>query len=280
MRLIGRGKLAPVAACLSAIMLACPADAQSPSDGSGLRADDLLAIQVYAVGGGLIPFRPNSTVTDVDMSGVGTGSVVNQSGGASSWTPLFGARVHVPMFWHMADEQHLGFSIFFETGIQAGLGAQSFMQTFQNGGTTAGEFGSNTVREYWQVPLLVGVTLPIADRSSGPAALFDLYAGVTIDSWGLVLQGAEANAPGQQGFYGQNRNLTADPTVGIGLRMPVGSLDAGLPVFIGLNAELQFRPGSSVQALSSTFPVTYYGTVDPYANLAVMARIGVAFGSR
>jgi hypothetical protein len=184
------------------------------------------------------------------------------------------------MFWHMVDEQHLGFSVFFETGIQSGFGAQSFLQSFANGATTAGEFGSNTVREYWQVPLLIGVTLPMADRSTGPAALIDLYGGFTIDSWNQILQGAEANAPGQQGFYSENRHITFDPTIGIGFRMPVGSLDAGLPIFVGLNAELQFRPGSSVQALSSTFPVTYYGTVDPCANLAVMARIGIAFGSR
>ena len=94
-----------------------------------------------------------------------------------------------------------------------------------------------------------------------------------------VLQGGEANAPGQQGFYAENRRFTADPTVGLGFRMPVGTLGDGLPILFGLNAELQFRPGSTVTAISNNFAVTYVGTTDPHANLAIMARLGIAFGS-
>jgi hypothetical protein len=281
MSVIGRFKLPKVAACLAAILLAWPAGAQSRRDDSEVRAADLLAVQVYLVGGGYFSFARNANVSSFDISNApGPAILGSQSGGGSSATPLLGARVQVPLFWHMLDEQRLGFSIFFETGLQSGLGKQSFTQSFQNTSVTAADFGSNVVRESLQVPLLVGVTVPIAGRSAAPSALFDVYGGLTIDSWSQVLQGAEGNAPGQQGFYGQNRNVTADPTVGIGLRVPVGSLDAGLPIFLGFNAELQLRPGSVVTAISNNFPVTYYGTIDPYANVAVMARIGIAFGSR
>jgi hypothetical protein len=184
------------------------------------------------------------------------------------------------MLWYMRDEQRLGFTVFMETGVQSGLGKESFSQSFQNTSFTAGDFGSNVIREYLQIPLLIGVTVPFADRSGSPAALLDIYAGITFDSWGQVLQGGEANAPGQQGFYGENRRFSADPTVGLGVRLPIGSIDKGLPLFFGLNAELQFRPGGEVSANSNNFATTYFGTVDPYANLAVVARLGIAFGGR
>jgi hypothetical protein len=110
--------------------------------------------------------------------------------------------------------------------------------------------------------------------------LFDFYGGVTLDSWQQTLQGSEANDPTGTGFYGQNRRFTVDPTIGLGLRVPLTNLRSELPLFIGVNAELQFRPGSVVTVPSQVFPVTYYGTVDPHANLAIMARIGLSFGGR
>ncbi len=278
MRVISLFNLVPVAAGLTAMLLAYPADAQGQRDGTGLRTDDLLSIQVYVVGGGFIPFASSSNLTGIDAS-VGPGS--SQSGGGSpSVAPLVGGRVHVPMFWYMRDEHRLGFSIFFETGFQSGLSGQSFLQTFQNTSPTTQDFGSSTITEYWQIPLLLGVTVPIAGRSAAPWTLLDLYGGLTLDSWGQILQGAEGNAPGAQGFYGQNRRFSADPTVGVGVRVPVGRLGDELPIFVGMNAELQFRPGSVVSADSPNFPVTYVGSVDAHANLAVMARIGIAFGSR
>ena len=282
MRVIGLSKLAQICACLGAIMLACPADAQSPEDGAGSRTgyDNFLAIQVYAIGGGFIPFSTNSNVTGVDATfGPGNLLIGNQSGGSSSATPLLGARVHVPLLWRMDDEQRLAFSVFFETGIQSGFAAQSFIQTFQNTSFFAGDFGSSTITEFYQIPLLLGFTMPVVERSASPSLLFDLYGGITLDSWAQTLQGAEANAPGQ-GFFGQNRRFSADPTVGLGVRMPVGNIGADLPIIFGVNAELQFRPGSVVTATSPNFPVTYVGTVDPHANLAIMARIGIAFGGR
>jgi hypothetical protein len=277
MRVIGLSSLARVGACLVAIMLAYPADAQSST---GSRTGDLLAVQVYAVGGGFIPFGINGNVTGVDQTfGPGNFLISNQSGGSSAATPLFGARVHVPLLWKMYDEQHLALSVFFETGIQSGFGAQSFTQSFQNISATAGDFGNSIIQEYFQIPFLLGLTVPLVERSAGPGVLLDFYGGLTLDNWGQILQGGEANVPGPPGFYGKNRRLDFDPTVGIGLRMPVGDL-ADLPVIFGVNAEVQFRPGSVVAATSPNFPVTYYGTVNPYANLAIMARIGVAFGAR
>jgi hypothetical protein len=278
MRVIGLFKLAQVGACLATIMLACPADAQSQQDITGY--GDLLSIQVYAVGGGFIPFGTNSNVTGVDATFDPSNLLIsNQSGGSSSATPLLGGRVHVPLLWNMYDDQRLAFTVFFETGIQSGFAAQSFIQIFQNASAVAGDFGSSSITEYYQVPLLLGFTVPVAERSAVPSLLLDLYGGITLDSWAQTLQGAEANAPGQ-GFFGQNRRFSADPTIGLGVRMPVGDIGAGLPIIFGVNAELQFRPGSVVTAPSPNFPVTYVGTVDPHANLAIMARIGIAFGGR
>ena len=282
MRAIGLSNLAQVGACLAVIMLACPTDAQSQQDSAGSRTgyDSLLSIQVYAVGGGFVPFGTNSNVTGVDATIDPNNLLIsNQSGGASSATPLVGGRVHVPLLWNMYDEQRLRFSVFFETGIQSGFASQSFIQTFQNASAVAGDFGSSTIAEYYQVPLLLGFTVPIAERSAAPRLLLDFYGGITLDSWAQVLQGAEANAPGQ-GFYGQNRRFTADPTVGLGVRVRVGDIGADLPIIFGVNAEVQFRPGSVVTAPSPNFPITYFGTVDPHANLAIMARIGIAFGGR
>jgi hypothetical protein len=260
---------------------ACPAGAQTPPGADqGLRATDLLAVQVYAVGGAFIPFAGSSSVSGFDATAPGALPTSSQSGGVSAVKPVLGVRIHAPMLWYMRDDQHLGFNAFFETGIQSGFGRESFNQSFQNTSLTAGDFGTSTVREYFQIPVLVGITVPFADSSSGaPRALVDLYGGLTLDSWSQVLQGGEANAPGQQGFYGENRRFSADPTVGVGLRVPVGSLDEGLPLFFGVNAELQFRPGSVVKADSNNFAVSYFGTSEPQANLMVLARFGIAFGS-
>jgi hypothetical protein len=266
-------------AFLSTLGLTDHATAQGQRGSAGPTVDDLLAIQVYAVGGGFFSFSARGNVGAIDVTDPTNTLITNQSGGGSSATALLGARVHVPFLWHMSDEQTLGYSFFFETGIQSGFGKQSFIQPFQGTSINALDFGTSTVSEYFQVPLLLGVTVPVGGRASSPGVLLDFYGGLTIDSWALVLQGAENNAPGQQGFFGQNRMYTADPTIGLGVRMPVGEL-ADLPLFFGLNAEVQFRPGTSVQTFSNNFAVNYISSVDPTTNLAVMARIGVAFGGR
>jgi hypothetical protein len=280
MPLKGRRALQGGLAFLALVALISPAHAQPAEDDSGLHTSDLLATQLYLIGGAFIPSARSGSVNAFDATGPGGLPTFGQSGGSSSAKVLLGARVHVPMLWYMRDEQHLGFNVFFETGLQSGLGQESFNQSFQNTSLTAGDFGTSTVREYFQIPLLVGVTLPFAERSGSPRALFDLYGGVTLDSWSQVLQGFEANAPGQQGFYEENRRFTFDPTVGLGLRVPVGSIEPGLPLFFGLNAELQFRPGSTTSAISNNFAVSYFGSVDPQANLLVLVRFGLAFGGR
>jgi hypothetical protein len=68
MHMIGLSNVAQLGACSIAIMLACPASAQSPQDDAGVRAryNDLLAVQLYAVGGGFIPLGINSAVTGID----------------------------------------------------------------------------------------------------------------------------------------------------------------------------------------------------------------------
>src|SRR5262249_22673540 len=165
MRVIELSNLAQVGACLAGFMLACPADARSQDAAT---VNNLLGIQLYAVGGGLIPFNVNSNVTGVDqtatqvLQSLGLGSapfdIGNQQGGSSSTTAFLGARVHVPFLWRMADEQRLSFAVFFETGIQSGFGAQSFMQGFSNTSAFAGDNGTSTIQEYYQIPVLLGAT--------------------------------------------------------------------------------------------------------------------------
>ena len=168
--------------------------------------------------------------------------------------------------------------MFVEAGVQSSFGAQSFIQPFGGVSTTPQGFGSNTVKENFQVPILIGVGLPITSPGQTPIVL-DLYGGITLDSWTQTLQGRESGAPGGLGFFGQNQRFTVDPTVGVGVRVPVGDIGFGLPIIFGVNAEVQFRPGGVVTAPSANFPSeTYYGTVNPTANMAIMGRIGIPFG--
>jgi hypothetical protein len=171
---------------------------------------------------------------------------------------------------------------FLEGGIQSAFGAQSSLQAFQGLSGTPQAFGSNTINENFQIPIMAGVTAPVGSAGAGkPAVLLDLYGGITLDSWTQTLQGRESGAPGGPGFFAQNRRFTVDPTVGVGMRVPVGDI-GGLPgVVVGVNAEFQFRPGSVVTAPSANFPSeTYYGTLNPAANMAIMARIGIPLGGR
>jgi hypothetical protein len=255
--------------------------------------------EVYAVGGGLGSFNPGGYVTGVDtFFGSGNFLISNQSGGTSNPTAFAGARARFDAVEQYFFEEsfhrilHGSFkkgasrtsspSLFLETGIQTGFGAQSFIQPFQSITSTPQGFGSNTVNENFQIPILAGVTLPIAAGAPGALPiLVDVYGGITFDSWTHTLQGGESGAPGGPGFFGQNRRFTVDPTVGVGVRVPVGDPKAGLPVILGLNAEFQFRPGSVVTAPSQNFPSeTYYGTLNPTTNMLLMARIGIPLGGR
>jgi len=127
-----------------------------------------------------------------------------------------------------------------------------------------------------RIPILIGGSVPIVPTVTpgGSPLFFNVYGGVTLDSWKQTLQGRDAGAPGGAGFFGQNQRFTVDPTAGVGFQTTMGGF------LVGLNAELQFRPGSVVTAQSANFTgETYYGTVDPRTNLLLMARIGWSFGA-
>jgi len=174
--------------------------------------------------------------------------------------------------------------IFFEIGIQSAFGANSFVQSFSGVSGTPMAFGQQTVRENFQIPILLGLSIPLVETSSKTMPLFlDLYAGITLDSWTQTLAGREAGAPAGAGFNGTNNRFTVDPTLGIGLRTAWGDLNGdGVPDLLwGISTEFQFRPGSVVTAPSANFPSeTYYGTVDQRFNALIMGRIGFAFGGR
>jgi hypothetical protein len=252
-----------------------------------------------AIGGVMVPLNSNGSVTGVDtFFGPGAFLIDNRSSTGGNATAFVGGRVRAtpfeervsplsfPYLFGLTEPAEVAslksFMVFLESGIQTAFGAQSSLQTFQNVSGTPQAFGSSTINENLQIPILAGVTLPIVSGgASKPSVLFDFYGGITLDSWTQTLQGRESGAPGGPGFFGQNRRFTVDPTIGVGVRVPVGDIGFGLPIIFGVNAELQFRPGSVVTAPSANFPSeTYYGTVNPTANMAIMGRIGIPFGGR
>jgi hypothetical protein len=178
----------------------------------------------------------------------------------------------------------LSLGIFAELGIQSAFGANSFVQNFSGVSGTPMALGQQTVRENVQIPILIGISIPLVEAAAKTVPLFlDLYAGITLDSWTQTLSGREAGAPGGPGFNGSNDRFTVDPTLGIGLRTAWGDIngDGVADILWGLSTEVQFRPGSVATAHSANFPSeTYYGTVDPRANMLIMGRVGVAFGRK
>ena len=250
-------------------------------------------LSLSVLGGGLIPSNSTAYVTGVDTFTPGNFLIDNRSSGNSSTaTGLFGTRAQMAVFLIRQamekERQPAGFRVFVETGIQTGFGANSFTQSFQGINTVPQGFGQQLVRENLQVPILVGVSIPLAAEifasASSSARMYyisppslDLYGGITLDSWTHSLAGRDGGAPAGPGFNASNNRFTVDPTIGIGLRFPI----PGVPnLSIGTNAEVQFRPGSVVQAPSANFPSeTYYGTVDPRANFLLMGRIAWSFGS-
>ncbi len=243
------------------------------------------------IGGGTVALNGSGAITGVDtFFGSGNFLIDNRSNGASSSTvPMLGGRIRhtwqnqdtfndvvgssLTNFWRRT-------SFFVESGAQTSFGAQSFLQSFSGVSGVPQGYGSNTVKENFQIPVLIGVGLPLTGPGQPPVFL-DLYGGITLDSWSQTLQGREAGAPGGAGFFNQNNRFTVDPTIGGGVRMVVSDIKgSGFPALIvGVGAELSFRPGSAVQAQSSNFPSeTYYGTVNAQANLSILARIGIPFG--
>lgn len=247
------------------------------------------------IGGGTVALNSSGYVTGVDtFFGSGNFLIDNRSNGASSSAVLLlGARIrHTwgdPLGGPIARDRYERkepnysnrVSFFVESGVQTSFGAQSFLQPFGGVSGVPQGFGSNTVKENFQIPILIGVGLPLTGPGQPPVFL-DLYGGITLDSWSQTLQGREAGAPGGAGFFNQNNRFTVDPTIGAGVRMVVDDLKgSGFPALVvGVGAELSFRQGSVVQAQSSNFPSeSYYGTVGPQANLSFMARIGIPFGA-
>jgi hypothetical protein len=173
-----------------------------------------------------------------------------------------------------------GVGVFVESGIQSSFGAQSFIQSFSGVSTTPQGFGSNTVKENFQIPILIGVGVPISGSGSTPVFL-DLYGGITLSNSTQTLQGGEVGAPNGRGFFAESKRTTVDPTLGTGVRAVITDFSGGAlpPLIIGANAEFSFRSGNVVQAQSPNFPSqSYYGTVDPRANATFTVRVGIPFG--
>jgi hypothetical protein len=232
-------------------------------------------LQVYAVGGVLAPFSAAGSVTGVDVAG--GGNVTSVIGGTGAATGMAGGRLRAET--PLARESSAP-SAFFETGLQSSFGTQSFIQAFGKIGPRALGYGSSTVSENLQIPLLAGVSVPFNEITPAAPVYLDLYGGVTLDSWTQTLQGAEAGAQaGGPGFFSQTHRFTVDPTVGAGFRVPLSPGVVGWPMILRANAEFQFRPGGTVLAQSGQFGgQTYWGTVDPIVNGLFFAGVGIPLG--
>jgi hypothetical protein len=232
-------------------------------------------VQVYAVGGALAPIGAVGNITGVEVAG--RGNVTRINGGTGATVGMAGGRVRAEL--PLARESGAA-TAFFETGVQTSFGTQSFIQTFGQIGPRAQGYGSSTVTENLQIPLLVGFSLPLTEITPATPVHLDVYGGVTLDSWTQMLQGAEAGAQaGGPGFFSQTQRFTVDPTVGAGFRLPMTVGANGFPLVLRAGAEFQFRPGGVVLAQSGQFGgQTYWGTVNPRVDAAFVGGIGIPLG--
>ncbi|MBV8190412.1 MAG: hypothetical protein JOY64_32280 [Alphaproteobacteria bacterium] len=232
-------------------------------------------VQVYAVGGVLARIGAVGNVTGVDVAG--PGSVVGSTGGTGTTVGMAGGRVRAEL--PFARESGTP-SAFFEAGVQSSFGSQSFIQTFGQIGPRAQGYGSSTVTENLQIPLLAGISLPFTEITGVNPVYLELYGGITLDSWTQTLQGAEWGAPaGGPGFFSQAQRFTVDPTAGAGVRVPLSVGAGGFPLILRAGAEFQFRPGGVVLAQSGQFgSQAYWGTVNPTVNGLFFAGVGIPFG--
>ena len=256
------------ATCPPATVAATPAPATS-----GLPLKDYGAfgpVQVYATGGALVPLGTLGSITSVSVSG---GGVSNANSGGVSAAGMAGARVRAEVPLARRGDAP---SLFFETGLQFGFGIQTFLQGVSRVAGRPQGWGWQTVGNGLQVPILAGVSFPLSEVTPGAPVWFDLYGGITLDSWTQNLQGVEGSGPG---FFSQTQWFTVDPTVGGGFRVPLSPGIAPFPMIFRAGAEFQFRPGGVVMAQSGQFGgQTYWGTVSPTVNAAFMGGIGIPLG--
>ena len=163
--------------------------------------------------------------------------------------------------------------LFIESGIQSGFGAQSFVQPFTGINAFPQGFGTSSVTENFQVPILIGASVPVGSLGGSPLSV-EAYTGIMLDSWTHTLSGREAGAPAGGGIFSQSGHFSVDPTLGVGARINAG------PFILGADAELMFRPGSVAIAHSSNFNETYYSTIFPQPTLNLMVRVGIPLGRR
>jgi hypothetical protein len=232
-------------------------------------------VQVYAVGGVLAPLGGVGSVTGVEVAG--RGNVTNVTGGTAATVGMAGGRVRAEV--PLARETGAP-SAFFEAGVQSSFGTQSFIQTFGQIGPRAQGYGSSTVTENLQIPLLLGFSAPLTEITANAPVYLDVYGGITLDSWTQILQGAEFGATaGGPGFFSQAQRFTVDPTVGAGFRVLLSAGSAGIPLILRAGAEFQFRPGGVVLAQSGQFGgQTYWGTVNPRVDAVFVGGIGIPLG--
>jgi hypothetical protein len=233
------------------------------------------AVQLYALGGALAPLGRVGNLTGVSIAS--PADVVGVTGGTAATVGLAGARLRAEL--PLADRSGAP-SAFFEAGVQFSFGTQSFIQTFSQIGGQAQAYGSSTVSENFQIPLLAGFSLPFTEITPAAPVHLDLYGGVTLDSWTQTLQGAEAGAPGGgPGFFGQSRRFTIDPTVGAGFRVPLRADALGVPLILRAGAEFQFRPAGVLPVQSGQFGgQTYWSTVDSGVDVAFVGGVGIPLG--
>jgi hypothetical protein len=247
-----------------------------------------VGLGVFATGGAMVAMAGTGTgaVTGVDsFFGPGAFLIDNRPGGANQAVGQAGVRVRASGSLTGGDRQTgelaeacvvacsvgTDLRLFFETGVATSFGAQSYSQGFAGVNGVPQGFGKQGVTENFQVPLLIGVSLGL-----GGGARFDVYGGITFDSWTHTLSGGEAGFA--NGFNASQSRMTVDPTLGMGFSYDIGSTVGVRGLTVGVNVEVLFRPGSVLTAQSPNFnSQVYYGTVESRANVQGTARVGLQF---
>jgi hypothetical protein len=282
-----------------------PAPAQTPPDRRTGMLPGGPMFEVAAVVSGFHPARGGSNVTGFDdLAGPDSLHVHNSITAPYHAIGLSGRLYLYDLFTNGGPPGPLGgLGVFGEAGVDFFFG-RSHVAAFQGVNTFPQGFGEHIQRAIWAVNVAIGIAIPIGvspfmdgvyvssaagdggqpDACTGGACavprnvMLDLYVGAAITNRTHKLQGNEAGAgPGALPFYAETNRTTIDPKVGLGVRVPFAVGD-GPAMFFGLNGELIWRPGSVVTAPSRNFPSqTYYGTIDPWVDFSVSARLGVSF---
>lgn len=151
-------------------------------------------------------------------------------------------------------------SVFARTGVLAPPDG-SWSTTFSNVLSTAS--GTASAREYFTVPLLAGVSIPVKTLGVPIDNLsVEAFGGGQIKRRQLGLAYTESGFGASGGLSGSQTWTDIDPAVGAGLQYKIATV-SGMPISIGPNVTFDFRPQHSLTLPSANFPTVSYTLYQP-----------------